>query len=401
MLGPGVGHSGCRPGPRSSWSLRNFNKIDSVAAKRHHSSEVRYPDLENARTIVYDVLENPNAPVEEEVLDALRSIELCVLELVDRQNVKDTQQSKSKLGRDTSSTTAMLSLDDQQGSSMARSSTSNDSLPDSMLLNIKDDEAQGILSELSYTLLAAPLVSITENILAQYVQVQSLLSRPISFPEAFNLYAYKPAPLHQNSTVRLDSTQRHKHSPNGSKSSSSSAVPEAVAENALNTALRVRSLPLALSIVENSYATSSFRWSKFLRRALPPTAGVCFTPFAAYTLAARLAEHQTGLSTESFTQIAFAGMFTYTVCVGTIGWVALATANDQMQRVTWAEGTPLWERWVREDERAALDRVACAWGLREKWRWGEEEGKEWDHLREWIGLKGMILDKVSLMEGMQ
>ncbi|KAF2460744.1 hypothetical protein BDY21DRAFT_333278, partial [Lineolata rhizophorae] len=85
----------------------------------------------------------------------------------------------------------------------------------------------------------------------------------------------------------------------------------------------------------------------------------------------------------------------------TLGLVALATRNDHFRRVTWAQGTPLRERWVREPERAALDRVACAWGFREKWRWGEEEGVEWEALREWLAYRRMVLDKTELMEGMQ
>ena len=48
-----------------------------------------------------------------------------------------------------------------------------------------------------------------------------------------------------------------------------------------------------------------------------------------------------------------------------------------------------------------LDRVACIWGFNQNSRRGEEEGPDWEALREWIGLRGMILDKVSLMEGME
>lgn len=87
--------------------------------------------------------------------------------------------------------------------------------------------------------------------------------------------------------------------------------------------------------------------------------------------------------------------------VGSIGYVALTTRNDQMERVTWVIGLPLWERWVREDERAACDAVAQAWGFRERGRWGEEEGEKWEMLKEWLGIRGMVLDKVGLMEGME
>jgi len=81
--------------------------------------------------------------------------------------------------------------------------------------------------------------------------------------------------------------------------------------------------------------------------------------------------------------------------------VAVTTANDNMDRVTWAPGIPLRDRYMREEERAAIDKIAGSWGFRENWRRGEEEGEDWDVLREWIGNKGMILDRVELMEGME
>ena len=102
-----------------------------------------------------------------------------------------------------------------------------------------------------------------------------------------------------------------------------------------------------------------------------------------------------------FSQIAFVGILAYLGFTSVIGLVALTTSNDQMKRVTWANGMPLRERWLREDERAAIDRVASAWGLSDNARQGEEEGSEWEELRSWIGRRGMVLDRVELMEGME
>ena len=101
------------------------------------------------------------------------------------------------------------------------------------------------------------------------------------------------------------------------------------------------------------------------------------------------------------TQIAFAGIMTYLATVSSLGYVVITTANDRMDRVTWAKGVPLWERWVREEERAALDRVAGKWGFQSAERRGEEEGAEWESLREFVGFRGMVLDRVELMEGME
>ncbi|KAL8976496.1 MAG: hypothetical protein Q9177_006844 [Variospora cf. flavescens] len=81
----------------------------------------------------------------------------------------------------------------------------------------------------------------------------------------------------------------------------------------------------------------------------------------------------------------------YVGFTATIGAVAVTTANDQMDRVTWATGTPLRDRWTREEERMLIDRVAGAWGFQQRWRRGEEEGQDWEALREWIGMRGMAL----------
>lgn len=56
---------------------------------------------------------------------------------------------------------------------------------------------------------------------------------------------------------------------------------------------------------------------------------------------------------------------------------------------------------MREDERAMVDRIAIAWGFKDKKKRGEEEGEEWEWLREWAGRRAMILDAAELMEGME
>jgi hypothetical protein len=156
-----------------------------------------------------------------------------------------------------------------------------------------------------------------------------------------------------------------------------------------------------MGIVESTYGTLAFQRSKFVRRGLIPAAGAVALPAAAYTLATQLAHLQTNMDSGLATNVAFAGIMAYTLFTGTIGIVAITTANDQMDRVTWAPGIPLRERWIREEERHAIDKIAGAWGFRESWRRGEEEGDDWEALREWIGGKGMMLDRVDLMEGME
>ena len=132
-----------------------------------------------------------------------------------------------------------------------------------------------------------------------------------------------------------------------------------------------------------------------------PIGGLALAPLAAYSVASIFGAWQPMLDQQQATWMAFAGIMTYISAVSMTGYVAITTANDQMDRVTWAQGVPLWERWVREDERAAVDRVAGAWGFKSLEKRGEEEGVDWEDLREWVGRRGMVLDKVELMDGME
>ena len=132
-----------------------------------------------------------------------------------------------------------------------------------------------------------------------------------------------------------------------------------------------------------------------------PAVGLSLAPVAAYVVASKLAMYQTTMDPAVATNIAFVGLCGYITFTSVVGVVAVTTANDQMERITWTQGLPLRERWLREDERAAIDKMAMAWGFKELWKRGEEEGDEWEHLREWVAARGMILDKTELMEGME
>jgi hypothetical protein len=96
-----------------------------------------------------------------------------------------------------------------------------------------------------------------------------------------------------------------------------------------------------------------------------------------------------------------AGMMAYVGTLATIGFVAVTTSNDQMERVVWQPGLRLRDRWLREEERLYFDRVAQAWGFKERWRRGEEQGEDWEALREFCGRRQMVLDKTDLIEGME
>ena len=248
------------------------------------------------------------------------------------------------------------------------------------------------LSAMVYSIVKHPPVFISPEILEEYVEVQAALRKPESLPEVFNLYANKPVPQEGTSPIQYTV-------PNPNKISN--AVPAATADRALQAAIETKQLVVAMDIIEYTYTTKAFHRAKFLRRGLLPVTGLAVAPVAAYTAASRLAVLQTSMDSALATNVAFAGILAYVGFTATIGIVAVTTANDQMDRVTWAQGMPLRQRWIREEERAAIDKIAGAWGFRESWRRGEEEGDDWDALREWTGRKGMMLDRVELMEGME
>jgi hypothetical protein len=248
------------------------------------------------------------------------------------------------------------------------------------------------LSSMAYSVVKYPPVFISPGILEGYVEIQASLGKPETLPEVFNLYTNKPFPREGTSPIQFSA-------PNPNKVAN--AVPAAIADRALQTAIDAKQLVVAMDIVESTYTTKAFHRAKFVRKGLLPATGLAVAPVAAYTAASQLALLQSSMDSAMATNVAFAGIIAYVGFTATIGVVAVTTANDQMDRVTWAQGMPLRQRWIREEERAAIDKIAGAWGFRESWRRGEEEGDDWDALREWIGRKGMILDRVELMEGME
>jgi hypothetical protein len=248
------------------------------------------------------------------------------------------------------------------------------------------------VSGLADSIITDPKVFITPGILSKYVRTQAMLGFPGNIPQAFVLYASKPIPKSRRG--RLEFKYSNPAMP-------SSAISLSIARMALDSAIAAKDLSLCFDIINTSVCTTAFRRSKIIRRTLLPISALALTPPAAYALASQLALHQVTMDASMATNLYLAGMLAYVGFTATIGVVAISTANDQMSRITWELGTPLRERWLREEERALIDRVASAWGFQEINRRGEEEGHDWDVLREWVGLRGMVLDRVELMDGME
>ncbi|KAA8566986.1 hypothetical protein EYC84_010078 [Monilinia fructicola] len=287
----------------------------------------------------------------------------------------------SEVKKDTTAAASLLSLADRGSKKLRVQKLSRES-------QFLVDE----LSQVLFSIIAHEAVFISPEILEVYISTQSCLGKPETFPGVFYLYANKPIPIEGSNPIKFKNQNPNKVN---------NAIPTVVADQALQTAIDARELDIAMDIVDTAYAQTAFRRAKFIRKGLLPTTGLALAPLAAYGVASQLAMFQNTMEPGMATNIAFAGILAYMGFTATIGVVAVTTANDQMDRVTWAPGMPLRERWVREEERAAIDKVAGSWGFHEKWRRGEEEGKDWDRLRLWIGNKGMLLDAVELMEGME
>lgn len=324
------------------------------------------------------VLDGSKAPSEQAVQDALRICQDLALRLAGPVGV---QVSASKSGR--GATSNLLSIEDRPAASSSLQA------PRVGRNQVKQAKRISLVAE---KIVKDPKVFITPRILAAYVETQNILNQPQSFPEIFDLFACKPIPKPGTSPISYKESN---------PSNPSAAVPYPVAQSALNAAIEAKDLPLCLSIIETSVSAPAFTRAKFIRKALFPITAMALSPLAAYTLAWQLCQDASLVDPQVLTNFATVGIIAYVGFTATIGYVAITTSNDQMDRITWILGTPLRERWIREEERALTDKVAQAWGLDDREKRGNEEGEEWENLREWAFRRGMYLDKPELMEGME
>lgn len=246
-------------------------------------------------------------------------------------------------------------------------------------------------SKIAEGLLKHEKVFISPEVLSLYIHLQRLLNQPKTIPEALYLYANKAVPIEGSSPPKYT---------HPSPKAARQAVPAEIAEEALTAAIQAKDLTLALAVVDHSYCAPAWGRRRLITKFGVPGFLATITPFALYMIAQELSVYSNLMDPWLFKVNVFMGMGTYILCTTTLGYVALTTYNDTHDRVVWQPGTLLTERYLREDERAALDRIACAWGFKELWKRGEEEGQDWEGLRRWILLRGMVLDKPDLMPGM-
>jgi len=361
----------------------------SSQRQRHPSS---LPDLAELSAAVDRVtkvfLAQPGIPSEQMTLTALRA---CgnrdvspVLDAPEQQ-----PETSSTGGQPDSAASHLLNLDTNRTTRRSGAAAASQSVAAAPSLRPQDviDE----ISDAAYAIITHPAVVITPQILAEYVRLQARLGRPESLPRVFELFASKPTPRLSSGIIRYVGRNPKKLE---------NSIDPAVAEAALDVAIEARNLDAAVGIVESSYASEASRRLRLVKKALLPASAFGATPAAVYILASNLSIMQDTMDQAMATNVAFAGILAYVGFTASIGIVAAATANDQMKRVTWAPGTPLKRRWLREDERAAFDRIACGFGFSEQHRYGEEQGDEFNLLREFCLRRGMILDAVELMPGM-
>ncbi|KAK4861930.1 hypothetical protein LT330_003068 [Penicillium expansum] len=293
-------------------------------------------------------------------------------------------QSEGSLNGEGSAISSLLDLEEKQTAAKSKGKPKSSQHPDTRLADS--------VSQIAIELLKDEKVFISPEALAYCTETLTMLQRAEHFPEIFHLYAYKPVPEQGSSPVKL-----LKANPK----SINSAVPAGLANMALGVAIAQKNLSLVLAIIDNTFCAPAFHRAKIFKKAGVPIAGLAAAPAACYALASWAATFQNTMDPNVATGIAFAATLAYVGGTSSMGILAITTANDQMERVVWIPGIPLRQRWLREEERAAMDRVAVAWGFKDPYMRGEEVGEEWESLREFIGMRGMILDKTELMEGME
>ncbi|ROW11511.1 hypothetical protein VMCG_00988 [Cytospora schulzeri] len=301
--------------------------------------------VENARD---QLLSHGGIPSEQDVLAALRQCDKAA-SLVHDILAKHLSGTAAK--SDTSAS-SLLSLD----GSKAALTQSRDT---------KVSEAIDDLSQVALDIVSQPTVLITPQVLDLYIETQARLGRVETLPHVLALYATKPKPRSSRGSLKYVKQSAGK---------AANAIDPDIVEKALDATIEAKNLDAAVGVIENTYATHAFGRAKLLKKALLPASVAVATPFAVYVLASNLSQLQDSLDQRTATVVATAGIMTYVGCI------------------------PLRERWIREEERAALDKVACTFGFSQSHRFGEEEGLEFQALREFILRKGMVLDRVELME---
>ena len=378
-LTPRISVRGIATTPRTAAAIDTrddggLHTSDRIAALKSHLAQVE------AR--IQEIFNSPKVEKEHVIMEAFEGLDSIAQEAI-AIRARQPQLQKAAI-RQSSAGVILSGLDGDETAETAKRKSSK-------MLGLDALPSPSYLSKLAERLLKHEKVFLSPNVLAIYIHLQRLLARPKTIPEALYLYANKPVPVEGSSPPKFS-----KPSPKSAKQ----VIPADLADEALTAAIDAKDLALALDVVDHTYRAPAWRRHRILTKMGLPGVLVGLTPLALYMIAQELSVYSGFIDPWTFKLYAFMGMSTYVLCTGTLGFVALTTYNDHHDRVVWRPGVPLLDRYIREDERAALDRIACAWGFKEVWRRGDEEGDDWEGLRQLVLLRGMVLDKPDLMPGM-
>jgi hypothetical protein len=299
----------------------------------------------------------------------------------------------AKLNLRQSSASAILSLGKEEPAAPQTTQKNQNSGDKPMPARNQDDDlpSPSFLSRLAEDLLRDDKVFVSAAILKAYVSLQKLLARPRTIPEALYLYANKPIPTLDSSppTFKTVSPKSYK-----------SAIPDDIAAIALDAAIDAKDMPLAMTIIDLTYTAPAYKRRKWMFKFGPPFSLVAISPYILYLISTEAALYSGYYHQATFQWLTFACLCVYTYGTGAIGWTALTTWSKHHERVVWRPGISLLDRWMREDERAALDKIAVAWGFKDPEKRGDESGEDWQALRTICFMRQMWLDKPDLMPGM-
>ncbi|PWY89721.1 hypothetical protein BO70DRAFT_358750 [Aspergillus heteromorphus CBS 117.55] len=371
--------------PGTPWTSTTYTprRLESTVPRQLSSAEIDEAVTQIAHECS-ELLKTDAAPPSDKIEQLLQRCEKIADAIV--QPEQDTGKTRSRSKQQPDEISSLLDL--EEGKTLAtrkpqQSPTRRQTTPEQTIDR---------LCQTVHDLLTDEKVFISPEALTSYTKIHAVLKRPAHFPEIFHLYANKPIPEENSSPIKYLKAK---------PKSINSAVPVDLANTALDAAIDQRNLSLVLSIIDTTFCAPAFHRAKIFKKAALPVGALAGAPAACYVLATWAASLQNTMDASTATGIAFAATLAYVGGTSSVGVLAITTANDQMERVVWQSGVPLRHRWLREEERAAFDKVALAWGFKDIYMRGEEEGEEWETLREFIGIRGMVLDKTELMAGMQ
>ena len=333
------------------------------------------------------VLDSPRVPDAQAVIRALSICKDLATGLKDKERLPSPAKAGEKSADNGPSPAPdLLFAEDEQSSSSRIHKTTVAST------RSNQKQAGQEISDVAFTIVKDPKVFITLDILRLYVSIQILLQRPATLPEVFHLYAHKPAPNPDTSPVTYRPARPDV--PNA-------AIPVDVAGAALDAAMDAQDMNLSLDVLERTVGQPAFRRRKVFVYLAAPGAGLAFIPYGFWNLGTWLAQYQNTMPPWEARNYLFLGLTTWFYLLMGFGGMAALGRNSRIDRVTWEEGTLFHIRWMREEERWFLDRIANHWGFKDRRRRGEEEGPEWEALRDYCGMRAMVLDAAHLMDDME